>query len=141
MNIKIMYTFLIKDQGISSVETLPEIRLVRVAAAFLVPGLVALFDQGDCGIAIGTRHCPPDGNFLLSQEPVMTDFDGIDPAVFTKKIRFNVFVAHNTAGDGGNIISLFKFSLALRTLDHTAPEKRSFLLTSRENYHGTLSTS
>jgi hypothetical protein len=86
---------------------------VRLAAAFLVPGLGALFDQGDRGIALGSRHRPPDQDFLLSQEPVMTDFDSINPAVLTKKIRFNVFVAHDAAGDGGNILFLFKLLLAL----------------------------
>jgi hypothetical protein len=71
-----------------------------LAATFLVPGLGALSDQFDPCIAFRFRHRTPYGDFLLSQEPVMSDLHRVDFALATEIVRLNGFVSHDAAGDG-----------------------------------------
>jgi hypothetical protein len=105
----------------SSVKRSPKIGQVRRASTLLVPGLGALPDQCDLGIAFGFGHRTMHGDALLAEKSVMIDLYGVNPAFLAEEIRLNIFVSHDAAGNGRHAVLrplLGKLSPALRTSNH-----------------------
>jgi hypothetical protein len=73
---------------------------VGLTAALLVPGLGTLFDQFDFGFPFRFGQWPPGGNFFLAQEAVMNDLHGVHLTAVTEIERLDVFIAHDSAGNG-----------------------------------------
>jgi diadenosine tetraphosphatase ApaH/serine/threonine PP2A family protein phosphatase len=83
-----------------SIQPCPEIGPVGFAAALLVPGPGALFDQFDFGLALRFWNRTPDGDFFLSQEAVVIDFHRVHLAGAAEIERLDVFISHDSAGNG-----------------------------------------
>ncbi len=91
---------------------------MRLAAAIFVPGLGAFFDQFDPCISFRFQHRALGRNIILSQEPIMIDLDRVDLASAAEIVRIDVFISHDTTGDGSQPLFFIELSSALRTSDH-----------------------
>ena len=83
-----------------SIQPWSEIGPVGFTAALLVPGAGASFDQFDLGLTRRFGHWTPDRDIFLPQEAVAIDFYRVHLTDHTEVERLDVFVSHDSAGNG-----------------------------------------
>jgi hypothetical protein len=104
-----------------SIERVPEIGTMGSTAAFLVPWLGTFSDQSNLFVALFFGDGPPNRDFLVTQKTIPVNLNRINTTDFTKIVRLNTLITHDTSGNGrhwSTVGAIIKFLPAFGTLNH-----------------------